>query len=70
VLSKADGFAQLDVKPDGQDWQWGFVPPERAREALACGLAAISGGWKVYISLADAPNTQTIEIVGLSNSKG
>jgi hypothetical protein len=42
------------------------VPAERARVALACGIAAISGGWKMYISLPDDPTSSVLEIVGLS----
>lgn len=65
VLSRAWGNADLDIKPEGLDWQWSTVPPERAREALAIGLTAISGGWKLYISLPDDPNSNVLETVGL-----
>lgn len=68
ALLLPNGHAQLDIRPDGQDWQWSYVPPERAREALACGLTAISGGWRLYVSLPDDPNSDTLEIVGLSNA--
>jgi hypothetical protein len=70
VLSLPNGGADLDIRPDGLNWQWTHVPPERAREALACGLAAISGGWKVYVSLPDDPNSNSLEIVGLTNTPG
>ena len=68
ALSMPNGNAQLDIKPDGLDWQWSYVPPERAREALACGLAAISGGWKLYVSLPDDPNSNVLEIIGLTKT--
>jgi hypothetical protein len=65
ALSLPDGRAQLDIKPDGLDWQWSYVPAPRAREALACALAAIAGGWKMYVSLLDHVNSHDLEIVGL-----
>jgi len=65
VLSRAWGNVDLDIKPDGLDWQWSTVPPERAREGLAIGLTAISGGWKLYIRLPDDPNSNVLETVGL-----
>src|SRR5512132_1445626 len=68
ALSMPNGNAQLDIHPDGQDWQWSVVPPDRAREALACGLAAIAGGWKVYVSLPDDQNSNVLEIIGLTNT--
>ena len=68
ALSMPNGGVQLDIKPDGLDWHWGIVPPERAREALACALAALSGGWKLYISLSDDPDTYNLEIIGLTNT--
>ena len=68
ALSWPDGGASLDIKPDGLDWQWTTVAPSRAREALACGIAAISGGFKLYVSLPDDPNSQALEIIGLTNS--
>lgn len=68
ALSRPDGRAQLDIKPDGQDWQWSFVPPERAREALACGLAAICSGLKVIVTLPDDPNSHDLEIIGLAKT--
>lgn len=70
ALSMPNGNAQLDIRPDGLDWQWTSVPPERAREALACGLSAIAGGWKLYVSLPDDPNSSSLEIVGLTNTPG
>jgi len=68
ALSMPDGSALLDVKPDGSQWRWGSVPPDRARVALACGIAALTGGWKVYISLPDDPTSGVLEIVGLSKT--
>ena len=65
VVHQRWGRVDLDIKPDGLDWQWSFAPPERAREALAIGLTAISGGWKLYISLPDDPNSNDLEIIGL-----
>jgi hypothetical protein len=64
----AEGTAVLDIKPDGLDWQWSHSPPGRGREALACALAAISGGWKVYLSLPDDRNSIVLEIIGLTNT--
>jgi hypothetical protein len=66
----AEGTAVLDIKPDGLDWGWTHSPPGRGREALACALAAISGGWKLYVALPDDPNSIVLEIVGLSKSPG
>lgn len=66
----ADGTAVLDIKPDGQDWQWTHSPPGRGREALACALAAISGGWKLYVSLPDDPSSIALETIGLSKTSG
>jgi hypothetical protein len=60
--------AVLSLKPDGLDWQWYHSPPGRGREALACALAAISGGWKLYIALPDDPNSIVLEIVGLAKT--
>ena len=68
ALSTPNGSVMLDVKPTGLDWHWGTVPPERAHEALACGLAAISGGWKLYISLPDDPASYVLEIIGLTKT--
>ncbi len=70
ALSTPDGSAILDIQPDGLDWQWTSVPAERAREALACGLSAIAGGWKLYVSLPDDPNSNALEIVGVTNTPG
>jgi hypothetical protein len=68
ALSMPDGSAQLDIKPDGRDWQWSFVPPDRARVALAVGIAAITGGWKLYLSLPDDTNSNLLEVIGLSKT--
>jgi hypothetical protein len=68
ALSRPDGTALLDIKPDGSQWRWTIVPADRARVALACGIAAISGGWKMYISLPDDPTSSVLEIVGLSRN--
>lgn len=68
ALSMPDGTALLDIKPDGSQWRWTSVPADRARVALACGLAAISGGWKLYVSLPDDPNSNVLGIVGLSKT--
>jgi len=64
-----NGDAQLDVRPAGLNWQWSTVPADRARQALACGLAAISGGWKLYLSLPDDPASDVLEIIGLSRTR-
>jgi hypothetical protein len=68
VFIGQDGTAVLDIKPDGQDWQWSHSPPGRGREALACALAAISGGWKLYVALPDDPNSIVLEIIGLTKT--
>ncbi len=60
--------AVLYIKPDGLDWQWLHSPPGRGREALACALAAISGGWKLYIALPDDPTSIVLELVGLAKT--
>ncbi len=62
------GDALLDIKPDGSLWRWTSVPADRSRVALACGLAAISGGWKLYVPLPDDPTSNQPEIVGLSKT--
>ena len=61
-------IAVLDIKPDGQDWQWTHSPPARGREALACGLAAIAGGWKLWVALPDDPNSIVLEVIGLTRT--
>ncbi len=68
ALSMPNGNAQLDIKPDGMDWQWSYVPRERAREALACALAAILGGLKLYISLPDDANSNVLETIGVTKT--
>jgi hypothetical protein len=69
ALSMPGGIAQLDIRPDGQSWGWYTSTPDRAREALACGLSAIAGGWKVYISLPDDPSSDVLEIIGVSKTR-
>lgn len=68
ALHRPDGTALMDIKPDGSQWRWTVVPADRARVALAVGIAAISGGWKMYISLPDDPTSNMLEIVGLSRN--
>jgi len=68
VLNMPNGTALLDIRPDGSQWRWTTVPADRARIALACGIAAISGGWKLYVSLPDDPLSNALEIVGLSKT--
>src|SRR4249920_2747340 len=68
ALHRPDGTALLDIKPDDSQWRWAVVPADRARPALAVGIAAISGGWKMYISLPDDPTSNMLEIVGLSRN--
>ena len=68
ALSMPDGTALIDIKPDGSQWRWASVPSGRARVALACGIAAISGGWKLYVSLPDDPTSNALEIIGLSKT--
>jgi hypothetical protein len=69
ALSMPDGTALLDIKPDGSLWRWANVPATGARVALAVGIAAISGGWKLYISLPDDPTSNALEIIGLTNTR-
>jgi len=68
VLNNPEGWTVLDIKPDGLGSLWANVPPERAREALACALTAIAGGFKLYVSLPDDPNSNIIENIGLTNT--
>jgi len=68
ALSRPDGTALLDIKPDGSQWRWTVVPADRARIALAIGIAAISGGWKMYISLPDDPMSSELQVIGLSKT--
>jgi hypothetical protein len=68
ALSMPNGSALLDIKPVGLNWQWAQVPSDRAREALACALAAMDGRWKMYVSLPDDPDSNVLEIVGVSNT--
>ena len=68
ALSMPNGTALLDIKPDGSQWRWATVPADRARMAMACGIAAITGGWKLYVSLPDDPMSNALEIVGLSKT--
>jgi hypothetical protein len=63
------GIAQLDIRPDHQEWHWYVSTPDRSREALACGLTAMSGGWKASISLPDDPNSNVLEIIGVTNKR-
>jgi hypothetical protein len=68
ALSMPNGEAWLDIKPDGLNWQWAQVQPDRAREALAVALTAIDGRWKLYISLPDDQESNLLEIVGISKT--
>ena len=69
ALSMPDGTALLDIQPDGSQWRWASIPAASARVAIALGIAAISGGWKLYISLPDDPTSSALEIVGLTNTR-
>ena len=69
ALTMPWGVTQLDIRPDGQDWHWYVSTQDRAREALACALTAISGGWKVYISLPDDATSNVLEIIGVSKTR-
>jgi hypothetical protein len=60
--------ALLEIKPEAMTWQWAQAPPDRAREALAIALTAIDGRWKLYISLPDDPDSNVLEVVGLSRT--
>jgi hypothetical protein len=66
ALSMPGGITQLDLKPDGADWQWCTSTPDRAREALACGLSAIATGKKVWLRLPDDKTSQVLEVIGLT----
>lgn len=65
VFVNTDGLAVLDIKPTGQDWQWAHAPSGRSREALAIALAAMTGGWKLYVAQPDDANSIVLELVGL-----
>ena len=68
ALSLPDGSARLEIKPEPRlKWQWAQVSPEQARVALAFALAAINGGWKLYVSLPDDPSSNLLAI-GLSKT--
>ena len=69
ALGIPDGTALLDIRPDGSQWRWATVPVANARVGLAVGIAAISGGWKLYISLPDDPTSSALEIIGLTNTR-
>jgi hypothetical protein len=69
ALSMPDRTALLDIRPEGSQWRWAAVPVAGAHAALACGIAAISGGWKLYISLPDDPTSNALEVVGLTNTR-
>jgi hypothetical protein len=56
----------LDIKPTGLGWQWAHAPTGQSREALAVALAAISGGWKLYLALPDDANSIVLDFVGLA----
>lgn len=60
------GVTVLDIKPSGLDWQWAQAPTGRDREALAIGLAAMTGGWRLYLALPDDAASNVLDIVGLS----
>ena len=47
----------LDIKPDGLDWFWSIGPEDQARKALAVALAAMSAGWKLWVTLPDDPGS-------------
>jgi hypothetical protein len=68
VWSLPKGGALLDIKPEAMNWQWAQVSPDRARQALAIALTAIDGRWKLYISLPDDPESNLLEVIGLSRT--
>jgi hypothetical protein len=68
VWSLPKGGALLDIKPEAMNWQWAQVSPDRARQALAIALTAIDGRWKLYISLPDDPESNMLEVIGLSRT--
>ena len=61
-----NGIVVLDIKPTGQDWQWAHAPSGRSREALAVALAAMTGGWKLYVAQPDDSSSIVLELVGLT----
>ena len=69
VYMNTGGLTVLDIKPTGLDWQWAHAPTDRSREALAIGLAAMTGGWKVYVMLPDNPASIVLDLVGLTKEQ-
>ena len=47
----------------------GDAPTDRSREALAVGLAAMTGGWKVYVMLPDNSASIVLDLVGLTKEQ-
>ncbi len=66
VYVNSAGATVLDIKPDGLDWFWAFGPADHHREALAVSLAAMSAGWKLWVTLPDDPASATLENVGMT----
>lgn len=68
VFVNSAGQAVLDIKPDGLDWSWTLAPPDRSREALAVALAAMTAGWKLWVTLPDDPGSNVLENVGMTKT--
>ena len=68
VYVNSSGQTVLDIKPDGLDWFWASGPQDRAREALAVALAAMSAGWKLWVTLPDDPGSNMLENVGMTKA--
>lgn len=66
VYVNSAGTTVLDIKPDGLDWFWASGPTDHSREALAVALAAMSAGWKLWVTLPDDPASTTLENVGMT----
>lgn len=68
VYVNSGGQTVLDIKPDGLDWFWAAGPANHSREALAVALAAMSAGWKLWITLPDDAGSNVLENVGMTKA--
>lgn len=66
VYTSASGVTVLDVNPTGLGWQWALAPTGQDREALAIALAAMTGGWRLYLALPDNAASNVLDLVGLT----
>ena len=43
-----------------------LAPSDRSREGLAVAIAALTGGWKLWVAQPDDPNSPVLEFVGVA----